>query len=602
MYLTHLFIENAGPIDKIEMELPFNEDGTPKPIVFVGENGSGKTVLLSGIVDSFYEIGNALFEDVLPKTANGHQFYKVQGGINIKFGREYGLFGLKYRLDDEKKQFYLDTSGNSQFTNLKSFISDFPVTEGQVHTKVIPPIPDDQKESLQEIFSKNAMFYLPAYRHEVPFWKNKSLFEKDTLKEATQYKNNYGKDIELVRSLEDNKSYLMDLVLDFSINQQFPLDQTKWANINQIIQAIKGRNDIRFGIGRRGGHRVSIVTVDEKNQPIEQLIPTIDALSLGETLLLNLFLNIIRHSDKSQQTLADITGIILIDEIDAHLHTKLLELALPELIAMFPKIQFIITSHAPVFLIGMKETFGEDGFEICEMPTGDKISIDRFSEFQHAFEVFKKTKQFEEELKISVANDTLPILFVEGESDKIILTNTWSKLYPSKPADFHIVNAFDCYFIQNTFLRGDVFKNNPNRVFVGLLDFDSAYEVYEKVKEKKDYEVFEDDESNGLTLKHKSNSGYVMLLPVPTSRNDMASKAFKKRSLLSIEFLFADEKITTFISEDASPGGGVIKKFKDDKKIEFANSTSGFTSNDFANFEKLFEQIRKFINTNEETK
>jgi hypothetical protein len=82
----------------------------------------------------------------------------------------------------------------------------------------------------------------------------------------------------------------------------------------------------------------------------------------------------------------------------------------------------------------------------------------------------------------------------------------------------------------------------------------------------------------------------------------MASKTFKKRSLLSIEFLFADEKITTFISEDASPGGGVIKKFKDKKKIEFANSTSGFTSNDFANFEKLFEQIRKFINANEETK
>lgn len=602
MYLTQLFIENAGPIDKIEIDLPFNEDGTPKPIVFVGENGSGKTVLLSGIVDSFYEIGNTLFEDILEKTANGHQFYKIQGGVNIKFGRDYGLFGLKYQLEDKKIQFYLDSSGNSQFSNLKNFIVDFPLSEGQKHTKVVPPVVEEEKESFQNVFNKNAMFYLPAYRHETPFWKNKSIEAKDTFREATQYRNYYGKDIELVRSLEDNKSYLMDLVLDFSINQQFPLDQTKWANINQIIQEIKGRQDIRFGIGRRGGHRVSIVTVDEKNQPIEQLIPTIDALSLGETLLLNLFLNIIRHSDKSQQTLADITGIVLIDEIDAHLHTKLLELALPELIAIFPKIQFIITSHAPIFLMGMKETFGEDGFEIREMPTGDKISVDRFSEFQHAFEVFKKTKQFEEELKTSVANDTLPILFVEGESDKIILTNAWSKLYPAKPADFHIVNAFDCYFIQNTFLRGDVFKNNPNRVFVGLLDFDSAYEVYEKVKEKKDYEVFEDDESNGLTLKHKSNSGYVMLLPVPTSRNDMASKSFKKRSLLSIEFLFADEKINTFISEDASPGGGVIKKFKDDKKIEFANSTSGFTGNDFANFEKLFEQIGKYINANEETK
>jgi hypothetical protein len=88
-----------------------------------------------------------------------------------------------------------------------------------------------------------------------------------------------------------------------------------------------------------------------------------------------------------------------------------------------------------------------------------------------------------------------------------------------------------------------------------------------------------------------------MLLPVPTNRKDMASKLFKKSSLLSIEFLFADGKINTFISQDASPGGGVIKKFKDDKKIEFANSTIEFTSDDFSNFEKLFEQIGKCITT-----
>lgn len=602
MYLTQLFIENAGPIDKIEIDLPFNEDGTPKPIIFVGENGSGKTVLLSGIVDSFYEIGNALFADVLPKTGTGHKLYKIQGGINIKFGKKYSIFGLKYKFEDGKNQFYLDSSGNFQDQTLRSFIPDFPPINKQQNAKILPSIPDDQKESFQEVFMRNAIFFLPAHRHETPFWKNKSIEDDEALREAMLYKNHYGKDIEIIKSLEDNKNYLMDLVLDFSINQQFPVDQVKWANINEIIKKIKGRDDIRFGIGRRGGHRVSIVTVDGNNQAIEQLVPTIDALSLGETLLLNLFLNIIRYSDKSQKNLADISGIVLIDEIDTHLHTKLLRDVLPELLSMFPKIQFIVTTHSPIFLIGMQDIFGEDGFEIRDMPMGDKISIDRFSEFQHAFEVFKNTKKFEEELKTQVGSDTLPILFVEGESDKIILTNAWLKLYPEKPLSFHIVNAFDCYFIQNTFLRGDVFKNNPSRIFVGLLDFDNAYEVYEKVKEKKDYEVIEDDEANGLTLKHKSNNGYVMLLPVPTNRNDMASKAFKKRSLLSIEFLFVDEKITTFISEDASPGGGVIKKFKDDKKIEFANSTSEFTSIDFKNFEKLFEQIEKCVKTNEEDK
>ncbi len=421
MYLTQLFIENAGPIDKIEIDLPFNEDGTPKPIIFVGENGSGKTVLLSGIVDSFYEIGNTLFEDVLPKTGTGYKFYKIQGGINIKFGKEYSLFGLKYKFEDGKNQFYLDSSGNFQDQTLRSFIPDFPIQNGQKHQKIIPNIQDIQKEALQDLFTQNAIFYLPAYRYEIPFWKNKSLLQHDTLTEEVNYRNYYGKDIEIIRSLDENKSYLLDLVLDFINNRQTPMneiDEIKWANITQILKTIKGMENIRFGIGKRGGYRVSIVKVDAEGQATEQLLPTIDALSLGETLLLNLFLNIIRHSDKSNKTLDDIVGIIVIDEIDAHLHTKLLEYALPELIQMFPKVQFIITTHSPIFLIGMKETFGEEGFEIRDMPTGDRITIDRFSEFQHAFESFNRIREIDDGLKEELLmSDKKIVLFVEGPTD-----------------------------------------------------------------------------------------------------------------------------------------------------------------------------------------
>lgn len=89
---------------------------------------------------------------------------------------------------------------------------------------------------------------------------------------------------------------------------------------------------------------------------------------------------------------------MIIDEVEIHLHTELQRSILPELIKLFPKIQFILTSHSPLFLLGMKEKFGEDGFEIRNMPDGKVIGVERFSEFEKAYEAFKKTEKYENEV------------------------------------------------------------------------------------------------------------------------------------------------------------------------------------------------------------
>lgn len=43
----------------------------------------------------------------------------------------------------------------------------------------------------------------------------------------------------------------------------------------------------------------------------------------------------------------DAPGIVLVDEIDAHLHVDMQRKVLPHLAGMFPKIQFIVTTHSP---------------------------------------------------------------------------------------------------------------------------------------------------------------------------------------------------------------------------------------------------------------
>ena len=65
MYLKRIHNVNVGPIEDVEINFPFDEKNNPKPVVIVGENGTGKSVLLSNIVDSFYEFAGKAFSDAV---------------------------------------------------------------------------------------------------------------------------------------------------------------------------------------------------------------------------------------------------------------------------------------------------------------------------------------------------------------------------------------------------------------------------------------------------------------------------------------------------------------------------------------------------------
>ncbi len=49
---------------------------------------------------------------------------------------------------------------------------------------------------------------------------------------------------------------------------------------------------------------------------------------------------------------AELTGVVIIDEIDIHLHPKLQKRMIEQLSITFPKIQFIATTHSPIPLLG----------------------------------------------------------------------------------------------------------------------------------------------------------------------------------------------------------------------------------------------------------
>ena len=64
MYIKNLKFRNYGPISNVDISPKFNENGYPQPIVFIGKNGSGKTLLLGNILDALIELKRQKYNDL----------------------------------------------------------------------------------------------------------------------------------------------------------------------------------------------------------------------------------------------------------------------------------------------------------------------------------------------------------------------------------------------------------------------------------------------------------------------------------------------------------------------------------------------------------
>jgi predicted ATPase len=188
-----------------------------------------------------------------------------------------------------------------------------------------------------------------------------------------------------------------------------------------------------------------------------------------------------------------------------------------------------------------------------------------------------------------------PVLFTEGISDDLILETAWKKLYPAEKAPFAIQNAFCCSFLGNLLRRGDLHVNHPGRVFLGLFDFDDAYNEWKGCKG----EVLETDPSKCLARKLPDKESYAMLLPVPRSGairsqviNDLTGSHYEDRSRLSMELLFHGvDSLSRFFELDPTQPGGIIRFVGD--KVRFAKEVvPSVPAEHFAIFEHIFDFVK----------
>ncbi len=612
MYLKEVFLQNTGPISECHVKLPFIKDGDderPLPVVIVGPNGSGKTIFLSYIVDALTEFAKQVFDDIVPTDGLGTPYFRVVGSSTVRSRQSYSLSLLHFNANDSDL-FYSEKIGTPDMSiysdDLKSVFS--PVWNKP--TKEKPKYVSVNKQTVESEMNNGVHAFFPASRHEDPDWLNpKSLKVGFDASAHRRFAGQLEKPIWVETCAEENIGWILDVFLDSSVDVEYLLKlqvreggERILPNVDQLkIRDIENRIILRKSI-RNVDDVLKIILQDSsamfrhtfRNHSLSRLVIDLKAgqtilspisLSAGQSQLFHLFTTIIRYGESDDLNnsinIPDITGIVVIDEIDANLHPTLQHDVLPQLIEMFPKVQFIVSSHSPLFLLGMEKRFGLDRVKILEMPEARRISSERYTEFGKAFKFYQKTEHFEEEAKRRFADGTRPLVLTEGPLDVNYIRHALDMLGKDE-----LLNSLDIEFVGieddggKTRYGGDTWLNNLRSTYEAnptlyhrpiLLLYDCDTEKPSEQIEKLWVRSIQKNNENSAVPKGIEN-----LFPI---------KFFDE------EFEFRNE----YYSRTSKDDGGHVENLDKPKFCDWICENGSVE--DFEKFDRVVEIIKEFVET-----
>ncbi len=158
----------------------------------------------------------------------------------------------------------------------------------------------------------------------------------------------------------------------------------------------------------------------------------LNELSDGYSSLLAILTELILRMEAHKVKAYDMQGVVLIDEIETHLHVDLQKKILPFLVSFFPKIQFIVTTHSPFVLSSLSNAV------ICDLEkrfvtsdlssySYDALIESYFDSDKYSSEVKKKIERFE---KLSIKE-----ILTDDEKDEYMDFKRYFKNLPTFMAD-----------------------------------------------------------------------------------------------------------------------------------------------------------------------
>ena len=303
-----------------ELRLPLEEDTT----VLFAENGGGKTALLTALA-----MGLAAFQMGAPKT------------LKLDAGRD-----PRMRTLDEKGR--REPVGPCEV----AWTADVGELESVTWTTAVQPAPGRATKRLQALFEALERVRVPGARWPLFAW-----YGVDRLGRL------HGRRRKVERTADRWEAYAsaLDPNLDEAPLLQWLQDETvgdmvrrqhdeperffHTAVMEATVRATPGVTDAWYDPAKQGP---MVRFEDGHAAPWSEL-------SDGYHVFIALVADVARRAVMLNQfdgadAPARVEGVVLIDEIDLHLHPRWQREALPRLRDVFPKLQFVVTTHSPQVL------------------------------------------------------------------------------------------------------------------------------------------------------------------------------------------------------------------------------------------------------------
>lgn len=388
-FISGIRINHVRHLRGIEIPLS-GKDNEPRHLIITGKNGSGKTSLLDALskyIDSIATSKNLisfkknLKNDEILLSSNLSESKKTETTNRIEYWKNHISQignGLELSISpSEDAIFNAYQNGNFIIAYYKAYRQFIPELSKQIETVELK-----DNYTVNEEPRNKFVKYLVALKTTEAFARNKNNIEKaDSIK---HWFTNF-------------ESILKKIFDDESLKLEFNEDTFSFS----IIE--KGREPFDF-----------------------------TTLASGFSAVLDIIVDIIMRMEKKTERSFnfDIPGIVLIDEIETHLHLKLQKEILPLLTLQFPNVQFIVSTHSPFILNSLENViiYDLENRSLVDEPNGlsdvpysgivegyfqsDEMSEDLQEKFNRYKELAKKEQLIDSDLdeisKLELYLDEIP--------------------------------------------------------------------------------------------------------------------------------------------------------------------------------------------------
>lgn len=310
-YITEIYIENLRNLGEIKINVT---DGVKKNLIITGPNGSGKTTFLNLLLNVINDVYiNKGKDKLVYENAIRSQKTKINLLDQVRTGNnDLKLIELNQKLLEFEK---ILQSFPKSYVNFKS-----------------------DSESIVKL--RNNRFL-------VAFFNAKRSTQLDTPSGITK--------IILPKTAfnaQDPNRHFIQYLVNLKAERSFAKDDGD----KRVVKAI----DIWFAKFEKMLRNIFdapslAMTFNRKeynfNIEIENREPfTLNQLADGHSSFLSIVTGILIRMEAIEEGRFNLPGIVLIDELETHLHVKLQKQILPFLNDFFPNIQFIISTHSPFIL------------------------------------------------------------------------------------------------------------------------------------------------------------------------------------------------------------------------------------------------------------